>query len=295
MKIITVTLNPCTDVDYRLSSPFRAGELNRVPSPRVSVCGKGINVSRALLGLGRDSVAMGIFGSDGAEESLRAEGLDVVAVNCRGNLRRNTSIIDSNGAQTQINEPGIYVSEEKLREFIGLYKSELNCQGGCVVVLSGSIPPGVPADIYRKLCTIARNAGAYVILDCDGNALKEGMESIPDLIKPNREEFEEINGKPLSGSGSELRENAAGEALRFHLTNHSSVLLTLGEDGSVYAGPEGCFLCEARKADIKTFKGAGDSFLASFILHHVVEDKDCEMSLILASVESARYLSADVR
>ncbi len=291
MKIITVTLNPCIDVDYKLTAPFRAGELNRVPAPAVQVCGKGINVSKALSKMGRSSVAMGIFGTDGSEETLRNMGFEVSSVICPGSLRRNTSIIDSEGVQTQINEPGINVTEDKLREFIGLYKSELNCQGGCVVVLSGSVPPGVPKDIYRKLCTIARNAGAYVILDCDGEALKAGMEAIPDLIKPNREEFEEIDGKKLEGEGDTLRENAAREALRFHLTNHSSVLLTLGEDGSVYAGPEGCFLCEARKAEIKTFKGAGDSFLASFILHHIVEDKDCEMSLILASGESAKYLS----
>lgn len=291
MKIITVTLNPCIDADYKLTSSFKAGELNRVPEPSVTYSGKGINVSKALFKMGRDSVAMGIFGSDGIDEKLRSMGLTVSGVNCKGSLRRNTSIIDSEGVQTQINEPGIQVSDDKLREFVGLYKSELNCQGGCVVVLSGSIPPGVSKDIYRKLVTIARNAGAYVILDCDKEALKCGLEAIPDLIKPNKEEFEEIDGKPLEGTGEELRINAAREALRFHLTNHSSVLLTLGEDGSIYAGPEGCFMCEARKTDIKTFKGAGDSFLASFILHHIVEDKDCEMSLILASAESAKYLS----
>ena len=191
MKIITVTLNPCIDADYKLSAPFLAGELNRVPAPCVSYSGKGVNVSKALLKMGRDSVTMGIFGSDGADDRLRDMGLCVMGVNCKGALRRNTSIIDSNGVQTQINEPGLAVSEENLRDFIGLYKSELNCQGGCVVVLSGSVPPAVPKDIYRKLCTIARNAGAYVILDCDGEALKEGLEAIPDLIKPNREEFED--------------------------------------------------------------------------------------------------------
>ena len=291
MKIITVTLNPCIDADYKLSSPFRAGELNRVPSPTVSVCGKGINVSKALLKLGRDSVAMGIFGSDGSDDALRKTGLCVSGVNVEGCLRRNTAIIDSEGVETQINEPGLTVSDQKIREFIGLYKSELNCQGGAVVVLSGSVPPGVSKDIYRKLAVIARNAGAYVIIDCDGEALKASMDAIPDLIKPNREEFEEINGKQLSGTGEALRINAAKEALRFHLTNHSSVLLTLGEDGSVYAGPDGCFMSEAHKTEIKTFKGAGDSFLAAFILYHIVEDKDSETSLVMASAAAARYLS----
>ena len=291
MKIITVTLNPCIDCDYKLSAPFKAGELNRVPAPTVTYSGKGINVAKALLKRGRASVTMGIFGSDGVAEKLRDMGLEVSAVYCAGSTRKNTAIIDSDGVQTQINEPGLEVSADKMREFIGLFKSELNCQGGAVVVLSGSVPPGVSKDIYKKLITIARNANAYVILDCDGEALSLGMESIPDLIKPNQEEFEALNGKPLSGEGEELRINAAKEALRFHLSNHSSVLLTLGEDGSVYAGPEGCFMTEAHKADIKTFKGAGDSFLASFILEHIVKDMDCETALVMSSAAAARYIS----
>ena len=90
MKIITVTLNPCIDVDYKLTSPFRAGELNRVPAPAVQICGKGINVSRALSKMGRSSVMMGIFGSDGSDEALRDLGFEVTGVVCPGSLRRNT-------------------------------------------------------------------------------------------------------------------------------------------------------------------------------------------------------------
>ena len=50
-------------------------------------------------------------------------------------------------------------------------------------------------------------------------------------------------------------------------------------------------MTEAHKADIKTFKGAGDSFLAAFILEHIVKDTDCETALVMASAASARYLS----
>ncbi len=291
MKIITVTLNPCVDVNYKLNEPFKVGELNRVPNASITYSGKGINVSRALNKMGKASQALGIFASDGAEDKLRDEGISLLCVNCPGTLRRNTSVIDSEGVQTQINEPGNEISPEKLKEFIGLYKSELNCPDGSCVIISGSIPPGVDKGIYRKLCTIARNFGAYVILDCDGEALSLGLEAIPDLIKPNREEFEALTGKKLSGSGEELRINAAKEALRCHLANHTSVLLTLGEDGSVYAGPEGSFMCEAHKTEIKTFKGAGDSFLAAFVYHHIAGDMDCETSLVLASAASARYIS----
>ncbi len=290
MKIITVTLNPCVDINYTLSSPFKAGELNRVPAPCVTYSGKGINVSRALLRMGKASAALGIFGDDGLEDNIRAEGISLMCVNCPGSLRRNTSIMDSEGVQTQINEPGLFVSEEKMREFIGLYKSELNCPDASCVIISGSIPKGVSPDIYRKLVSIARNFSAYVILDCDGEALEKGLSAMPDLIKPNREEFEALTGTALSGEGEELRISATREALKCHLANHTSVLLTLGENGSVYAGPEGSFMCEAHKTKLKTFKGAGDSFLAAFVYYHIVGDMDCESALVMASAASARYI-----
>lgn len=291
MKIITVTLNPCLDVNYRLEKPFRAGELNRVPRPETGICGKGINVSRFLARLGKDSTVMGIFTNEDQIETLRREGLSVSGVICEGKLRTNTSVLDSDGVQTQINEPGVEIPEEKLREFIGLFKSELNCGGECLTVICGSIPPGVDAGIYKKLCTIAKNAGAYVVLDADGEALRAGIDAVPDLIKPNREEFEALSGKKIEGHGEGARLDAVRAALEFARNNHCAVLCTLGEDGSVYAGEGGSYMCEAVKTEIKTFKGAGDSFLASFILHHAAEKADCDLSLMLASKQSADFLA----
>lgn len=291
MKIITVTLNPCVDVNYKTDAPFCAGELNRVPKPETLICGKGINVSRAMRSAGKESVVMGIFGRESDMEALRAEGLTVTGVTVGGDLRRNTAILDKNGVQTQINEPGLRVSEDKYREFISLYKSELNCGGDVMVVLSGSIPPGVPADAYRKLCTIAKNAGAYVALDADGEALAKGLDAIPDLIKPNLEEFEALTGTKFEGHGEGLRLDAVRAALEYTRNNNCAVLCTLGEDGSVYAGEGGSFMCEATKTEIRTFKGAGDTFLAVFLTEHVVNGKDCDISMMLASTATARRLA----
>lgn len=293
MKIITVTLNPCVDVNYTLSAPFEKNKLNRVPVPKIKLCGKGINVSRQLLKMGKESTVLTILGSESEAEELRREGLCVYAVVQPGKLRRNISILDSEGGETQINEPGITVSEEKLREFISLYKSELNCGTDTVVILSGSVPPGIDKSIYKKLCIIAKNAGAYTVLDADGEALSAGLDAIPDLIKPNKEEFEALTKTELTGHGEGLRLDAVRAALEFARNNNCAVLCTLGEDGSVYAGEGGSFMCQARKTEIKTFKGAGDSFLAAFIAEHKLNGKDCDLSMMLASAAAARSLGEE--
>ena len=294
MKIITVTLNPCSDVSYRMDKPFEAGELNRVDMGELRYSGKGINVSRRLSQLGTESLIITFsFGEDGdkMEKELRREGLSVWAVKANGRLRRNVAILDSDGRATEINEKGSPITEENIKELVGVLKSELNCPDSKILIISGSIPAGVDADIYRKLCKVGRNSGALVVLDCDGEALKKGLEATPDLIKPNRRELEELTGVDLSMSGEEARIEAVRAALEFFRNEETAVLCTLDCDGAVYAGPEGSYMCEAIKGDVKSFKGAGDSFLASFIREIIVCDRDCETALIKAAAETTQFLS----
>ncbi len=294
MKIITVTLNPCIDVSYNMSAPFKAGELNRVDGGSLRYSGKGINVSRRLKSLGTESLILTFsFGEDGEkmEKSLRDEGLSVWAVKCEGKLRRNVAILDSEGKATEINEKGSPVSSEKIKELVGILKSELNCPDNKVLIISGSLPTGVDAGVYKKLCTIGRNSGALVVLDCDGEALRKGLEATPDLIKPNRRELEELTGADLSASGEDVRIDAVKACLEFYRNEETAVLCTLDVDGAAYAGPDGSFMCDAVKGNIKSFKGAGDSFLASFIREIIVKDGDCEIALIKAAAETTAYLS----
>ena len=294
MKIITVTLNPCIDVSYNMAVPFRAGELNRVDGGALRYSGKGINVSRRLKSLGTESLIITFsFGEDGErmEKSLRDEGLSVWAVKAEGKLRRNVAILDRDGIATEINEKGAEVGESEIKELIGVLKSELNCPDKKILIISGSLPSGVSADIYRRLCTIGRSSGALVVLDCDGDALREGLKATPDLIKPNRRELEGLTGADLSGSGEDVRIDAVKACLEFYRNEETAVLCTLDVDGAVYAGPDGSFMCDAVKGNIKSFKGAGDSFLASFIREIIVKDGDCETALIKAAAETTLYLS----
>ncbi len=294
MKIITVTLNPCIDVSYNMASEFKAGELNRVEGGELRYSGKGINVSRRLKTLGTESLILTFsFGEDGEkmEKALREEGLSLWAVKTEGKLRRNVAILDRNGVATEINEKGYPVSDEKIKELVGILKAELNCPDKKVLIISGSLPTGVDPSVYRRLCTVGRNSGALVVLDCDGEALKRGLEATPDLIKPNRRELMELTGADLSGHGEDVRIEAVRACLEFFRNENTAVLCTLDSDGAVYAGPDGSFMCDAVKGNIKSFKGAGDSFLASFIREIIVKDGDCEMALIKAAAETTACLS----
>ena len=68
-----------------------------------------------------------------------------------------------------------------------------------ILVISGSLPPGVHPVIYRKIIEIAKARGAWVILDTDGDAMRVGIQGIPDAIKPNIHELSRLVDAELKG------------------------------------------------------------------------------------------------
>lgn len=70
-------------------------------------------------------------------------------------------------------------------------------QDSDVVTISGSIPRGVSSDVYGKIISLAKGMGKKVILDSSGDTLKAGLRACPDMVKPNRDEMEQLFGEKL--------------------------------------------------------------------------------------------------
>ncbi len=294
MKYITVTLNPTVDRMYRLNVPFKTGTLNRTEEmSEVSYSGKGINVSRELKKLGVPSDMMCILrGSVGEEahKSFIKEGLSPVEIKAEGRLRTNISIIDSEGVDTEINECGEPLDFETVVSFLALYDKTISDKEKKVVVVSGSTPPGFRKDIYKMLILNAKKNGSYTVLDADGDLLKLGIEAGPSLIKPNEHELSSLTGCVLEGTENEVRLSALAAASAIFEKTGIEVLCTLGSKGSIFVGEEGQFVCPARKANIKRFKGAGDMFLARFLFERFENKRSIFDSMRIASDKTAENL-----
>ncbi len=294
MKYITVTLNPTVDRMYTLPSSLKTGTLNRaLKMSEVSYSGKGINVSRELLRLGVSSDMLCILrGSDGenAEKSFLEEGLVPVFVKTKGKLRNNISFIDPDGCDTEINEPGEPVGFEDIVRFLSIYDNVIETREKKVVIISGSAPPGFRDDIYKMLIVNAEKNKSYTVLDADGELLKFGLEASPCLIKPNEHEIERLTGIKLTGNDEKIRLSAlAASSVIFDKTG-TEVLCTLGSRGSVFVGKEGHFVCPARNAKIKRFKGAGDMYLARFLYERFEKHRSIFDAMKIASDETAKNL-----
>lgn len=260
--IITVTLNPAVDHTLDLHH-LTLGDTNRVQNSRIDPGGKGINVSRVLQELQRESMASGLApGSLGrfVEHSLLERGILCDFVHTRGQTRTNLTIRDESQHETtllsyrgpEIDPRHLDTLQTKLRRYIS---------SGDWLVVAGSIPPPIEAEAYEKLIELGRLAHAKTVLDADAEALAAGLRGKPDLVKTNHHEAERLLNVELDDEAS--LENAAREMRR---AGAATAVITAGRRGAVAVTEDEVWWAWPPEVDVVSSVGAGDAFLAGMLL-----------------------------
>jgi 1-phosphofructokinase/tagatose 6-phosphate kinase len=194
--IVTVTLNAA--IDRTLTVPnFQRGQRHRASSSVALAGGKGINVARTLKALGVPVVATGLAGGiTGARviEELTRESILNDFVRIDGESRTSTAVVDPTGeTYTEINEWGPAVGEEELE--VLTEKLRYLTQGAELVVFAGSLPRDVAEDFYAEAVRELTRRQIPVVLDCEGEPLRRGVEAEPFLVSPNQVEAEGLVGQ----------------------------------------------------------------------------------------------------
>ncbi|WP_394139417.1 1-phosphofructokinase [Cytobacillus oceanisediminis] len=258
-SILTVTLNPAIDTAYRLEY-LKTGSTTRTKKPLKTVGGKGLNVTRVLSILGESVTATGFLGgSNGTyiRNELARLGVRDEFVQILGETRQCLAFIDSRNNHTEILEEGPSISseeQEEIRKLLRVLIPEVN-----ILVVSGSLPLGVSSNLYQWMIREAKNHGVKVLLDTSGEALAESLLLGPYLIKPNREELEEILGCSCQGEEEiwKAMEKIAEKGIEV-------VIVSDGDKGSlVYYKGERLKVVSAEIRAVSAV-GSGDSFIAGF-------------------------------
>jgi len=284
---MTLTLSPAWDITYRVTDLMGEG-LHRAISHSGKAGGKGVNVSRAIVRAGGECVtAAYLCGGTGQRiaAALQEEGISVYGISGEGDTRTNISVIAQDGKSMEINAPGTAMDEAGL---CAVEKMLMTAECGDVVCLCGSLPAGCEKNVYAKFCGILRGRGALPILDCDGEALRLALtgENVPALIKPNREELAKLAGCEI-GTAEDIPEIAA----RVCRLSQTAVLCTLGGDGAVYIDDKQVIRIPAAKIDaVRGEKGAGDTFLGTFLWRRYGEHMDLRASMMEAAMAAARIV-----
>jgi tagatose 6-phosphate kinase len=247
--ILAVTLNAALDVTYRVGL-LEQGETHRVEDIRTQAGGKGINVARVLHALGHDVMITGFCGgSTGAaiRGDLAAAGVPEALVPIAGDSRRTVTVVDDRDA-SGFHEPGPVVSPVEWANFLDTY-GELAARAS-LVVLSGSLPPGLPADAYAELI---RLGPAQSIVDTSGPPLAAAVAARPDVVKPNRYEL-------LSATGIYRTREAA---VRLRESGARAVVTSLGDQGLFALTPDGDWSARLAIPVEGNPTGAGDACVAA--------------------------------
>ena len=265
--ILTVTLNPAVDMTCELGE-LRPGEVNRLTKSGSVAGGKGINVAKVLRGFHMPVAAAGFLGGNGGkliENAVEAMGVQCHFTRIKGDTRTNVNILTADGAVTELLEPGPEGSKKELENF---RKQFSGCLELCEwVVLSGSVPKGVPMDIYGQLIAECRMAGCRVCLDTSGELLRAGLKAGPDLVKPNKKELEYLAGRELTSQ----RELVA-EAKKLTAGGSVKVVVSLGAEGLLYVDSQQELYQEAVRVRAMNTVGCGDTVVASLCMSQLAED-----------------------
>ncbi len=284
--IATVTLNPSLDRTITVHGLMVDGS-NRWTSLRHYAGGKGIDVSRAIHEMGEQTVAYGFIGGHegrAVEILLDEEGVPFSFTPIEQETRTNFIISDTKvSKQTIINAPGPHISKKELERFL---KKLREIPPPDLMVASGSIPPGVPVDIYSNIVLGARDYNVRTILDSTGQWLEEGIKAKPYLIKPNVREAGELLKRELP-----TEEAIVEAALNLVEMGIEVVVISRGKDGIIVATKREILKAVPPLLKVRSAVGAGDCTVAGFALKLAKGEPLIEACRLAVAMGSAAVLT----
>lgn len=281
LKVVTVTLNPALDLTGSLAS-LNAGSVNLIKQGSLHPAGKGVNVAKVLAELGADVTVTGLLGADNQEpfcQLFESLGLNDAFVRVAGATRINVKVVEESGQVTDLNFPGVNVTEADIACFEQTLVTL--AQTHDVFVLAGSLPQGVSPEKCAQWISMLQEQGKQVLFDSSKAALTAGLEATPWLIKPNDDELADWAGKPLTTltSLTEVAEQLSQQGIR-------NVVVSRGEQGVMWLDKNGWLSARPPKMDVVSTVGAGDTLVAGMCWGHL-NQWNKERTLTFATALSA--------
>jgi 6-phosphofructokinase 2 len=260
-QIVTLTFNPCIDKSSSISGLAPEKKLRCSP-PAFGPGGGGINVSRALKNLGAASIAIypsGGYSGKFLDHLMEQEGLPIRTTQTAHHTRENFIAFDTaTGLQYRFGMPGNEISEGEWKALL----TAVEDADAAYIVASGSLLPGMPADILAQVAQIARKKGARLILDTSGEALKKALDVGVYLLKPNLGELSSLVGQ------EEVHHDAV-DIIGKEIINRGQcelIVVSMGAKGAKMITREEVIHVTSPVVKSVSTVGAGDSMVAGMVL-----------------------------
>lgn len=260
--IITITFNPCIDKSTSVSV-LKPEKKLRCTAPVFEPGGGGINVARAIKKIGGEAIAVypsGGYSGKFLNLLLERENISVLQIETQQHTRENMIVLDiATNQQYRFGMPGQHLSHDEWQRCLQTIEENHSE----FIVASGSLPPGVPTDMFARIAKIAKRQKRKLIVDSSGEALRLAIEEGIYLIKPNLGELSTLVGK------EELEMNEI-EPLAKELIlkgNCEIIVVSMGLLGAMLISRDAVYKTEAPIVKKQTTVGAGDSMVAGIVLY----------------------------
>jgi len=269
--ILCITLNPIIDKLLKLNE-FTQGKSAHVQEVKLMAGGKGNNVARVLKNLGFEVMAFNLLGGFEGKQFksiLEAEKLNNSAMWINNRTRTHIFHKEENfNRLTDFYEPSPEISEKEKKLLLIKIKNLIKrCK---LVVMSGSSPCKITDDVFYEVARLANSYGIKAIIDSSQDALKISLNASPFLIKPNKEETEEIINKKINNSYDII------EALDFYQSkNIKFIVISMGKDGAFIRYNRKTYKSTTPDIPVLNPFGSGDCMVAGFI-KGIFENRDIE-------------------
>lgn len=267
-SIITITFSPCIDKSTSIPALVPDKKL-RCAAPKLEPGGGGINIARAIKQLGGEATA--IFPSGGYtgkffNHLLELEGIASVIIPSANETRENIIVVDeSTNQQYRFGMPGTALSESEWKQCLKKVEEATDAE---FIIASGSLPPGVPSNVYAQLAKIAKNKGAKFIVDTSGAALADAVDEGVYLLKPNL-------GELCSLAGIKEISHADVPAVARTIIAKAKcdvIVVSMGAAGAMVVTETIAEQLVPPSVERKSTVGAGDSMVAG-ITYYLSQDK----------------------
>lgn len=269
--IYTFTANPSVDRTFVVDE-VTLGAYNRGVLTKLDPGGKGINVSRNLRIMGEESIVTGFFGGGTGSHILSilmAEGYKVLSLELEKETRSNITLIEKNLQRySKFNELGPEVGEEEFQILLRLLKQRLKQDD--ILVLSGSLLPGLPENAYAQIIYQTKQLGGKTFLDTSGAPLYEGCQAKPYCVHMNLKEAQAYSGDDLSDRDQLIKmiKNLLDLPVDY-------VIISSGSQGAVLGSIDGIVEAVPASVEVVNPVGAGDAMMAGLV-YGVIQDWDSE-------------------
>lgn len=288
--ILSVTLNPA--VDRTLFVEHLDGTaIHHVLSSTRDAAGKGVNVARTVHRLGGEVRCLGFLGGasgDYIRAVLDQEGIAHAFTPIDQTTRENVKVVADSGQHIEYNEIGPKISPTELGAFKDAFYAQVKAND--LVILSGSIPPGVPIGIYGELIDYCNRIKAATILDAAGELFADALRHGPTIVKPNRLELEQYAHRELTT----IREFAS-VAKKMQSYGVRDILVSLGADGSILVRGDTTYRVAGLTLDVKSVVGAGDAMVAGYAIAFGRYDDITDRLRFASAVAAASCLTEGTR